>query len=173
MTLFYWASWWSIILKKMEKRLAPVLSLVWYGKGNGRFVVAFHLTQLAFNCLMTVITYWSQSISRMSKAVKQVHVQANCLLSAFFLGSVMWQRSCQLYLLLAQNLHQLSVSFFGNSNGGFWIKAWVELLSRNNIEHSINLVSTTIDDVPSDVTATPKRHVSARRCAHASCFASI
>ena len=28
-----------------------------------------------------------------------------------------------------------------------------------------------IDDVPSDVTATPKHHVSARRCAHASCFA--
>ena len=37
--------------------------------------------------------------------------------------------------------------------------------------HISQLILVTIDDVPSDVTATPKHHVSARRCAHASCFA--
>ena len=46
----------------------------------------------------------------------------------------------------------------------------LELLTDYDMHLFIGLIEG-IDDVPSDVTATPKHHVSARRCAHASCFA--
>ena len=56
----------------------------------------------------------------------------------------------------------------------FWMRKYSYVIDQLTNKRQICLmfsIANIIDDVPSDVTAAPRHHVSARRCAHASCFA--